>query len=273
MITPGGKPGRLEQLQHVVAAQHRARRRLPDHRVAHQRRRRRQVAADRREVERRHRVDESLERAVVHLIPHARAADRLLAVELLREVRVEAPEVDQLARRIDLGLERRLRLAEHRRGVERRAPRRREQLRGAEEHGGAIFPRPASPTRARASRGRGDRLLHVLRPGEVPVGEHVLVVVRHHRLRGAPGPDLLAADDERDVERSAAIDLRRAFSSARSGEPGAYERFGSFTGCGTRRMPPNAATVTCCRLRLRVARLPEWESEWSKSVWTYRISL
>jgi hypothetical protein len=40
---------------------------------------------------------------------------------------------------------------------------------------------------------------------------------------------------------SAAIDFRRAFSSARCGVPGAYEWFGSLTGCGTRRTPANAA--------------------------------
>ena len=40
---------------------------------------------------------------------------------------------------------------------------------------------------------------------------------------------------------SAAIDFSRAFSSARSGEPGAYERLASLIGCGTRRTPANAA--------------------------------
>jgi hypothetical protein len=40
---------------------------------------------------------------------------------------------------------------------------------------------------------------------------------------------------------SAAIFSRRAFNSARSGLPGAYDRFGSLIGGGTRRMPANAA--------------------------------
>ena len=40
---------------------------------------------------------------------------------------------------------------------------------------------------------------------------------------------------------SAAIDLRRAFSSARCGVPGAYGLVGSLTGSGTRRTPANAA--------------------------------
>src|SRR5512132_1767196 len=40
--------------------------------------------------------------------------------------------------------------------------------------------------------------------------------------------------------RSAAIALRRALSSARSGDPGAYARTGSLTGGGTLRFPLNA---------------------------------
>ncbi len=40
---------------------------------------------------------------------------------------------------------------------------------------------------------------------------------------------------------SAAIAFSRALSSARSGEPGAYERLASLMGWGTRRTPANAA--------------------------------
>src|SRR6478736_8584104 len=40
---------------------------------------------------------------------------------------------------------------------------------------------------------------------------------------------------------SAAIEASRAFSSARSGLPGAYVRLTSLIGWGTRRAPPNAA--------------------------------
>ena len=70
--------------------------------------------------------------------------------------------------------------------------------------------------------GRGrDRPLDVLAPRPVPAGHDVPVVVGHDRVRGLAGADLAAADDERDVDRSAAICLRRAFSSAFSGEPGA----------------------------------------------------
>jgi len=37
--------------------------------------------------------------------------------------------------------------------------------------------------------------------------------------------------------RSDAMDSRRALRAARSGEPGAYDRTGSFAGTGTRRLP------------------------------------
>src|SRR5687767_904477 len=51
--------------------------------------------------------------------------------------------------------------------------------------------------------------------------------------------------------RSPAIFERRALSSTRSGEPGAYMRTGSFTGFGTRRFPlkptsPPPAWTTGC---------------------------
>ena len=191
--------GGFEHLERVVAAQHRGRRRLPDDGVAHQRRRGGQVAADRREVERRDGVDEPFEVAVLHLVPHAGAAHRLLVVELLREPGVEPPEVDHLGGGVDLGLERRLRLAEHRRRVDRRAPCRRQQLGGAENDGRAVFPRPARPLAARLGC-RGDRLLHVLWPGLVVLRQHVLVVVRHDRLLDLAGANFLAADDERNVD-------------------------------------------------------------------------
>ena len=71
--------------------------------------------------------------------------ERLLGVELLRVVRVEAPEVDQLAGRVDLGLEDRLRLAEHGGGVERGAPG------GGEQLGGLAGRRPRDPPRASAT--------------------------------------------------------------------------------------------------------------------------
>src|SRR4051812_45503796 len=53
--------------------------------------------------------------------------------------------------------------------------------------------------------------------------------------------------------RSAAIAFSRAFNSTRSGDPGAYDLFGSLIGCGTRRMPPNAANVDVAGVSFLVA--------------------
>ena len=116
-------------------------RRLPDHGVAHQRRRGRQVAGDRGEVERGDRVDEALERAVLDPVPDAGGGDRLIGQDLPGERDVEAPEVDQLAGRVDLGLVRGLGLAEHGGRGEPLAPRTGQQVGGAEEDRGALVER------------------------------------------------------------------------------------------------------------------------------------
>ena len=120
------------------------------------------------------------------------------------------------------------------------APRRRQQFRRAEHHRRAILPRPAAPLAARLG-GGGDRLLDVLRAGEVILGQHVLVVVRHDRLRGAAGPDFLPPMTSGISTFSAAMAFRRAFSSARSGLTRGVGAVGVVDRLGTRRTPANAA--------------------------------
>ena len=112
---------------------------------------------------------------------------------------VEPQEVDQLGRRVDLRLKRGLRLPEHRGRVQRLPPCRCQQLRGAEEHGRAILPPPACPLACRGP-GRGNRLVDVLRIRRMPVGQHVLMVVRHDGLLRAARPNLAPADDDRNVD-------------------------------------------------------------------------
>ena len=126
-------------------------------------------------------------------------ADRLLGEQFLAVVHVEPPEIDDLARRVDLGLKDRLRLAEHRRAVDGVAPRRAQQFRGLEQHRRAIVERPTRPLALRGDR-RLDRLLHMFRRGFVKRPEHVMVIVRHHDVAGVAGADLLAADDDRNVD-------------------------------------------------------------------------
>ncbi len=118
-------------------------------------------------------------------------------------VDIEAPEVDQLARRIDLGLERRLALPEHRGGVEHGAPTRREQVCCLEEDGGAIGQAPARPIAPRVP-GRFDRGSDLFRAGLMHLGEHVPVTMRHHGIDGLAGSDFLAANDDGDLDLAAA---------------------------------------------------------------------
>ena len=146
LMTPGGSPASSSSSMVRLAASCWVTARLPDDGVAHQRRRGRQVAGDRGEVERRDRVDEALERAVVGAVPDAGAVgDRLLGEDLPGEVDVEPPEVDQLAGRVDLGLERGLRLAEHGRGVEALAPGTGQQVGGLEDDRGPVVERHRPP--------------------------------------------------------------------------------------------------------------------------------
>ena len=145
--------GRLEQLHRQLGGEVLRRRRLPHDGVAHEGRCGRQVAGDGGEVERGDRVDEPLERSVVGAVPDAlRVQRRLLGEDLPGEVHVDPPEVDELARRVDLGLVARLALAQHRRGVEPGAPRPGQQLGRLEQDGRAVVERERPPA---GSRGLG----------------------------------------------------------------------------------------------------------------------
>ena len=210
-------PGLLEQLHRQRRGELLGRRRLPDHRVAHQRRRGRQVAGDRGEVERRDRVDEALERPVVGAVPDAGAVgDRLVGEDLLGVVDVEAPEVDQLAGGVDLGLERGLRLAEHGGGVEPLAPRAGQQVGGLEQDRAAVVERTSPASRApRRSRPSTAASASACR-GVLQRAEHVLVVVRLDDvdLRAAARP--LAG---RRCGRGGRAGVRSSFGRARRAGP------------------------------------------------------
>jgi hypothetical protein len=158
-------------------------------------------------------------------------ADRLFGVQLLREVRVEPPEIDHFRRRVDFCLERRLRLSQHRRGVQRCAPRRRQQLRRAQKHRRTILERPTSPVFLRL-RGGGDGLVYVTRLGDMPIRQHVPVIVRHHRLAHLARADLPVADDDGDVDllgchrRKASLQLLAFRRSGKVAEVGLVDRQG-----------------------------------------------
>jgi len=73
--------------------------------------------------------------------------DRLLGEDLPGEVDVEPPEVDQLAGRVDLGLDRGLGLAEHGRRVEALAPGAGQQVGGLEDDRRPVVERHRPATR------------------------------------------------------------------------------------------------------------------------------
>ena len=196
---PRGQPRLLEQLHDEVVRQHRGRRRLPHDRVPHDRRGRGEIAADGGEVEWRDRVDEPLEGAVVQVVPASGGGDRLLRIETFGEVDVEAEEIDQLARGIDLRLMGGLRLAEHRRRVDDRPVAGGEEVRRLEKDRCAPLQTPRRPIAPRFARGR-DRRLHLARRGLVHPGEDVAIAVRHHGLDRRAGAHLFAADDEGDLD-------------------------------------------------------------------------
>jgi hypothetical protein len=214
-----GQASLLQQAHQVVRGEHRRSRRLPDDDVAHQRGRGRQVGGDRGEVERRDREDEALERPVLHPVPDPLRRLGLLRVEARHELDVEAEEVDRFARRVDLGLVRRLRLPEHRRRVERVAPRPRQELGGAEQNRGAILPRPPRPVLPRRG-GRVDRLPDVLGPALVDVGEDVVLRMRHDGGLQLARGDVLAADHERDLDPFASHLLEAALQAKALGRAG-----------------------------------------------------
>ncbi len=194
-----GKPGRLVQLHQEVRAVGGRRGGLPDDRVSHQRSRCGEVAGDRGEVEGRDGEHEPLERPVLDPVPDARRRLGLLLVDPPHVGGVEAPEVGELAGGVDLRLMGGLRLAEHRGGVECRAPRPGEQLCRAEEDGGPLLPggsRPVLP----GFGGGGDRAVDLGRTALVDGGEHVRAAVGHHGVEGLSGPHLLAADHEGQLE-------------------------------------------------------------------------
>ena len=137
-------------------------------------------------------------------------AIRLLRQQFLCKRDVEPPEVHELRRGIDLGLERGFRLAEHGGGDDGGPPGRGQQFGGPQEDGGAIVERPAGPLLAGADRGVGG-LPHVLRSGLLKIREHMGVLVRHHAPLGGAGADLPAADDDRDVDGLGRHLLQAAF--------------------------------------------------------------
>ena len=112
---------------------------------------------------------------------------------------VVAQEVDQLADTVDLGLVDVLALAEHHGGAHQRAVLGGDEFGNLEQDGSAHRPVGLGPLLA-GLHGCVDRHLDLFRAGLVVGGQHVMVVVRHHHFAGIARADLLAADDQRDIQ-------------------------------------------------------------------------
>lgn len=194
-----GQPGLAQQRHGEVRRILGVGRWLPDHGIAHQGRRRRQVSGDRREIEGRRGIDEALERPIVDAVPDARRRQWLLLQKPPHVVDVEAPEVDQLGRRVDFRLMRRLGLPEHGRGVQPVPPGTGEQIGRAQEDRRALLPRRCRPIVPGAP-GCLDGRLHLGPFGQMSIGQNMAVRVRHDGRLEPAGRDLPAVDDQRQLD-------------------------------------------------------------------------
>ena len=182
-------------------------------------------------------------------------AHRLLGVDLLREGDVEPPEVGELARRVDLGLVAGLGLAQHRRGVQPVAPRAREQVGGAQQHGGALVegqvrarPVPrAAPPRPRPWRPRGWRCRRCRGRGRGRAGRRRRT---GRRPRGAGAPSMVTGSSWWTPPSSASAACRLARPGCRARSRG-RARCAAAGSTVTASMPVSVGTRPARRFVLR----------------------
>ena len=185
---------RLQQeLHQEMADQQRLGRGFEDDGVAHEHRGGGQVARNRGEVEGADRKDESLERPILEAVPRGAVVVGLVAQELIAEKCVEAPEVDRLACGIDLRLVHGFRLAEHRRRIDRVAPRPGQQRGRAKQDSRTLVVLRGGPHLPRGERGV-DRVVHVLGPADRVLGNRQLMSVGRADVAARAAPTPFAAD-------------------------------------------------------------------------------
>ena len=153
--------------------------------------------------------------------PHSRPGDGLLRVHPPREEGVEAPEIHDLARGVDLGLDRRLALSEHGRRVELHPPGSGEQLGRAEENRGGGPPRPKFDHSAQAAREASMAACASAAPAmwqraSACAWSCGIVTSNVFEVR-----NLASADDQRDFDDLALLAEQLFLEGGRSGQPGA----------------------------------------------------
>ena len=135
------------------------------------------------------------------------SALRLDAVDLGGKCGIVAQEIDGLAGRVDLRLIEVLALAEHACGVDDSAVLACEQVGYLQDDRGSYSPVQLRPLVMSVESGL-DGHFNLLGTCLVICGEHVRVVMRHNHLSGVAGADLLAADNQRNVQLYAALSFK-----------------------------------------------------------------
>ncbi len=128
-------------------------------------------------------------------------------MKFARVVGVEAPEIDELARCVNFGLEHRFRLVQHCRGVDAVAPVAREQVGAALENRRTRLEPERNPVPLRRDRRRAGALDFGL-ASQVHPRQHVAVVVRDDLLDGVSRQDRFAVDDARHLDHRRQLSLQ-----------------------------------------------------------------
>ena len=150
--------------------------------------------------------------------------------DLLCAPHAKAQEVGKLGN-IDLRLEHGLGLAKHRGGVQHLAVRAGDHIGGLQENGGAVLPGHCFPIRLRGE-GGVDGHLELFLAGHVALGDDMLMIVRHRHFDRAVGPDLLAADDQGNLNDLGGLLCKLGFQLGALGAAGKIALKGIVCGFG-----------------------------------------
>ncbi len=137
---------------------------------------------------------------MVESVPDERCVGRLDVINLLSEMAVEAPEVNQLADGIDFRLEDGLGMRQHGSGVHDVPIRSGDEISRFQENGGTLFPRHVCPGALSLDR-RLHRHSDFFLTSLVIVPQHLGVIVRRADFHFGVGFDFFSVDDHGDFKR------------------------------------------------------------------------
>ena len=171
---------------------------LPHHHVAHQSCHGGEVSGNGGEVEGGDGEDKSFKRTVFQSVPNAVGGFRLLRVDLLGEVSVEAQEVGKLTSSVDFSLEAILALRQHRCGIDLGPVRTCNEVGCFQEHRSAVLPPQVCPRLAGLQRGING-LGHMGLGAVAEVPQHFAVFVGWRHGPFVVGRDACSAQVHRDL--------------------------------------------------------------------------